>query len=390
MTASYPAPPGVWADDLTAWRIALRGVSNEANKLVVFDEIAESAAQRVIEHEIGVADAADVLHELAESTGILEILGEDRLQERLSQAFKRIEHEIEHVPDLEVGWQNANGGSVGPDELMETVRPPAFSDEALALRFSERHADDLRYVAAWGRWLRWDGTCWRFDDSLHAFDLARRICREAAAECNQPKVAVAIASAKTVAAVERLAKADRRHAATVDQWDADPLLLNTPAGVVDLRNGRMRPHRAADYLTKITGIAPDALCPTPNWTKFLNRVLSSDTELTAYMQRLIGYALTGLTREHVLAFLYGTGANGKSTFITAITGCAGDYHRSAPIETFTVSHGERHPTELAGLRGARLVTAVETEEGRRWAESRIKALTGGDKIAARFMRSCRY
>jgi putative DNA primase/helicase len=85
-------------------------------------------------------------------------------------------------------------------------------------------------------------------------------------------------------------------------------------------------------------------------------------------------------------FLYGLGASGKSTFLNAITAAAGDYHCTTPIETFTASNHDRHPTELAALRGARLVTATETEEGRRWAESRIKALTGGDKIAARFMR----
>jgi putative DNA primase/helicase len=101
---------------------------------------------------------------------------------------------------------------------------------------------------------------------------------------------------------------------------------------------------------------------------------------------MAGYALTGTTQEHALFFLHGTGANGKSTFINAVTTVLGDYHRAAAIETFTASHNERHPTDLAGLRGARLVTSVETEEGRRWAESKIKALTGGDKIAARFMR----
>jgi putative DNA primase/helicase len=101
---------------------------------------------------------------------------------------------------------------------------------------------------------------------------------------------------------------------------------------------------------------------------------------------MAGYALTGSTKEHALFFLHGVGANGKSTLINAITGIVGDYHTTAPIETFTASKQERHPTDLAGLRGARLVTSVETEEGRRWAESKIKALTGGDRIAARFMR----
>ena len=121
--------------------------------------------------------------------------------------------------------------------------PAEFSDECLALRFTGIHGDTLRYVSGWGRWFEWNGAAWRPDDTLHVFDLARRICRQASAECDKDKVAAAIASAKTVAAVERLAKADRRHAATVDQWDADPWLLNTPGGVVDLRTGNMRPHR---------------------------------------------------------------------------------------------------------------------------------------------------
>ena len=102
---------------------------------------------------------------------------------------------------------------------------PAFSDEALALRFSAQHVDRLRYVAAWGRWLIREPAVWRFDETMMSFSMARAVCKQAAAECRARKVAVAVASAKTVAAVERLAKADRRHAATADQWDAQPWLL---------------------------------------------------------------------------------------------------------------------------------------------------------------------
>jgi putative DNA primase/helicase len=267
---------------------------------------------------------------------------------------------------------------------LDSHRPPAFTDEALALRYAERHAEDLRYVAAWSRWLEWDGTRWRFDDTLRAYDLARRVCREASSECNKPKTAAILAGAKTVAAVERLTKSDRRLAATVDQWDRDAWLLNTPGGVVDLRSGNIRPHRPDDYCTKITAAAPSGGCPT--WHAFLDRVTDGNHGLQEYLQRVTGYALTGSTQAHALFFLYGTGANGKSVFIDTISGILGDYHRTAPIETFTVSSAERHPTDIAMLRGARLVTAVETEEGRRWAESKIKSLTGGDKIAARFMR----
>ena len=264
------------------------------------------------------------------------------------------------------------------------ARPPAFSDEALALRFAERHDFDLRFVAAWGKWLSWAGDHWEFDDTLHAYDLARQICREVAAECNKGKIASAIASAKTVAAVERLARADRRLAATVDQWDADPWAFNTPDGVVDLRTGRRRAHNPHEHMTKIAVVGPRGDCP--RFLAFLDRILGGDLELVAYIRRVLGYGLTGLTREHALFFGYGTGANGKSVLLSTVAGIMGDYHRSAPIETFTASNADRHPTDLAGLRGARLVTATETEEGRRWAESKVKQLTGGDTIAARFMR----
>jgi putative DNA primase/helicase len=267
---------------------------------------------------------------------------------------------------------------------LDSVRPPQFSDDALALRFAERYGNELRYVAKWSQWLRWTGTRWLFDDTLAAFDRARLICREAASECNEAKLPKELASAKTVAAVERMARSDRRLAATVEQWDADPRLLNTPDGVIDLRTGKMRKHRADDYITRMTAVAPTGACPL--WHAFLDRITGGDKALQEYLQRVCGYALTGLTREHALFFLYGTGANGKGTFINTIAGILGDYHRTAPIETFTVVYLDRHPTDLAGLRGARLVTATETEEGRHWAEAKIKTLTGGDTISARFMR----
>lgn len=265
-----------------------------------------------------------------------------------------------------------------------SYRPPAYTDEALALRFAEQHAVELKYVAAASRWFVYNGKQWLADDTLLAFNLARMVCRKASAECNEARVAGSLASAKTVAAVERLAKSDRRLAATMDQWDRNPTILNTPEGVVDLTTGKLRQHCADDYLTRMTAVGPGGSCPT--WLQFLKRVTADDAELQSFLQRVAGYALSGLTREHALFFLFGLGANGKSVFLNTLLGILEEYHRTAAIETFTASTGDRHPTDLAGLRGARLVTAIETEEGRRWAESRIKSLTGGDRIAARFMR----
>jgi putative DNA primase/helicase len=261
----------------------------------------------------------------------------------------------------------------------------AYSDEVLAQNFIDKHVADLRYTALWGQWLMWDGRRWAPDDKLATFSFARQLCYEQA-RLAESRDAKNIASAGTVAAIERLARADQRIAVIVNEWDADPWLLNTPSGTVNLQTNEMRKHDPDDKLTKVTGVAPDANCPIPRWTRFLATVTDGNSELIAFLQRTAGYSLTGSTREHALFFLYGTGANGKTTFLNAITACAGEYHRVAPIETFTASNTERHPTELAGLRGARLVTAVETEEGRRWDESKIKALTGGDTISARFMR----
>ena len=168
-----------------------------------------------------------------------------------------------------------------------------------------------------------------------------------------------------------LARSDHRLIAVPDQFDADPFLLATPDGVVDLKTGKIRQARQLDYITKVTAVAPSG-APCPNWKEFLKRITDGDDDLQRYLQRVVGYALTGDTSEHALFFAYGTGANGKSTFLNAVSGMIGDYHRTAPIETFTDSKTDRHPTDLAGFRGARMVTAVETEEGRRWAESKIK------------------
>lgn len=131
-------------------------------------------------------------------------------------------------------------------------------------------------------------------------------------------------------------------------------------------------------------VAPGQHCP--RWLQFIGEITAGDRNLQGFLQRMCGYCVTGETSEHALFFLYGTGANGKSVFLSTVAGVLGSYAQSAPIESFTATSTDRHPTELAMLRGARLVSATETEEGRRWAESRIKQLTGGDEIQARFMR----
>ena len=192
-------------------------------------------------------------------------------------------------------------------------------------------------------------------------------------------------SKRTAGNLRDMAANDRRIAATAEQWDTHPMLLGVPGGVVDLGTGELKPPDPELYITKRTIVAPGpGECPT--WFAILERVTEGDATMLEYLQRLCGYVLTGETREECFAFVYGPAQTGKTTFTRVLAEILGDYHRKASMETFTESRNERHAEELAVLVGARLVTAVETEEGKRWNESRIKALTGRDRIRARFMR----
>ena len=165
------------------------------------------------------------------------------------------------------------------------------------------------------------------------------------------------------------------------------MTLSTTGGIVDLATGEISASSPAAFATKLTRTGPDASGSScPQWLRFLELVTAGDQDLMAYLQRVAGYCLTGRTGEHVLFFLYGPGRNGKSVFIDTLSRVMGDYSAVASMDTLIEARGERHPTDLAMLRGARLVTAIESEKNRQWAEARVKQLTGGDPISARFMR----
>ncbi len=155
---------------------------------------------------------------------------------------------------------------------------------------------------------------------------------------------------------------------------------------IELTTGIDRPPDRLDYCTKVTAVSPREGTPCPIWMAFLSAVTGGDAELIGFLKRFLGYCLTGFVTEHSLVFLFGTGANGKGVFTSTVTGILGDYAIVAPMEMFLASNVERHPTEIAKLKGARLVVAHETQKGRRWDESKIKTLTGGDTLTGRFMR----
>jgi putative DNA primase/helicase len=285
---------------------------------------------------------------------------------------------------------------------------PGRAGEMIATEYAARHLDDLRHSSAMGRWFWYGDGCWHEDTKGLATWHARQICAEVAAEvyAGDPKkegIACAIASWKMVSDVERLARVDKRLAIGPEQLDAHDWLINFGEGLnqaqmavmpdlvsttVDLSTGVERAPSPSDLITKRTACrcAPQG-AEHPLWTHFLLRITAHDQDLIDFLQRLCGYCLTGSVREHAMAFLYGTGANGKSTFVNTVAGILADYAIAAPTSSFiAASSGEQHPTDMARMRGARLVTAMETNAGQRWNEARIKLLTGGDKISARFMR----
>jgi putative DNA primase/helicase len=274
---------------------------------------------------------------------------------------------------------------------MRTVTEEAKRDQRVITQdgiagiFAKRYADRLRYCHSARSWFEFDGARWRRDEVNRAFEFVRQIAREIS-EGKEHKELKEFRKTAFAAGVEKFSQSDPAFARTADYWDRDPYLLGTPGGTVDLRTGVMSPGDPSDGITKSTAVAPSGHTDCPEWDRFLRETTGGDRDMVRFLQQWSGYCLTGDIREHALLFAHGPGGNGKSVFLNTLTGIMADYSTPAPSDTFTVSIGDRHPTELAALCGARLVAASETEHGRTWAETRIKQLTGGDEVAARYMR----
>ena len=267
-----------------------------------------------------------------------------------------------------------------------------LNEDGVALAFRDRFQGKLRFCHSVGRWFAWTGTHWSREETGLAFDWARVTCRELVETHPKSVAAKALAKAAAASAVERFAKHDRAFAVTADAWDADPMLLGTPGGTVDLRTGTLRTAQPGEGITKLTSVAPiplDRFNPArdcPRWIAFLDEALAADADAIRFFQQWAGYSLTGDTREEALLFVHGPGGSGKSTAINTLGDLMGAYAINVETETLTATKFARHSTEIARLKGARMARASETEQGRAWAENRIKALTGGDTVTARFMR----
>lgn len=287
-------------------------------------------------------------------------------------------------------------GAIPPDEDDLDVRAPYLSDQWLAEEVVRQQRYKLRFVPQRGQWVVWSGSHWEPDAELLAEDsikrelnrIAQKVVRRGATKGEKKQSesqAKNICSAGKALAVKNLASSDRSIAVAVQALDHNPWVLNTPAGLVDLKTGTLGMVDPDALCTRRTAVAPDDKKPV-RWLRFLHDTTGGDQEMMDYLQRLAGYFLTGSTREQQLTFIYGDGGNGKSVFLNTVSHVLGDYATVAAMDTFTLSSNDRHSTELAMLAGARLVTASETTAGKKWDEARVKSITGGEKITARFMR----
>jgi putative DNA primase/helicase len=299
-----------------------------------------------------------------------------------SRSKPRIAKVVDNARPSALSFDEIDLGDVAArnQELEKTV-----TQDGIARVFAQRYSGRLRYCHHARCWYHWSSTHWQQDETDAAFEFVRVLAREIT-ENGEAKQLREVRKTSFAAGVERFARSDPAFAVTSEKWDVDRHLLGTPNGTIDLRSGILRSSRPEEGITRITAVAPSPTPDCPIWIAFIDQATDGDKGLAMFLQQWAGYCLTGDISEHALVFCHGEGGNGKGVFLNTIAGILASYAVFTPPDTFTASNHDRHPTELAMLRGARLVAASETEQGRAWAENRIKQLTGGDPITARFMR----
>ena len=282
------------------------------------------------------------------------------------------------------------------DSAWKYAESHRLTDLGNAERLVALHGQDLRYCHPWGKWLVWDGQRWQEDSTAEVMRRAKETVRLMYAEAaniedkadREALINFAMRSEQSgrLAAMISLAASEEGIPILPKDLDRDPWLLNVANGTIDLRTGELRPHSRDDLITKLIPIEYDPMAKCPRWEQFLDEIMLGNKSLIYFLQRAAGMSLAGDTSEHVLFTLYGTGRNGKSTFLNTLLAVMGDYGAQAAPDLLMTKRGDRHPTELADLFGKRLVVSIESEQGRRLAESLVKTLTGSDRIKARKMK----
>lgn len=321
-------------------------------------------------------------------------LADDEIDRTIASAYRST---TVSGPAAPPAGQPAGGGaaSAGPSGAPSGAGPRFnTTDLGNAARLATLFCDDIRYVPAWGQWLIWETTHWQRDTLGRIYQHARSAVSAIYAEAAQNPVhaarlgrwAITSEGRARMEAMVVLAQTEPGIAVLHEALDADRWKLNCRNGTLELKTGQLAAHDRADLITRRIEVTYDPQAPCPRWRAFLTRIFAGDDELITYVQRLVGYSLTGDISEQCLAFAYGVGKNGKSTFFRVLLTLLGAYAQQASSELIMLRQNDTIPVDVARLVGVRLVVTSEIEGGRRMAESKVKDLTGGDRLVARFMR----
>lgn len=272
----------------------------------------------------------------------------------------------------------------------------SFDDTGNSDRFVDLFGEDMRYNYADKRWLYWDERRWHSDPGHVVLDVIDRVVESMGAELKnyeqQGDEDMAKAFQKHIKysrshkGKEQLKKeAEHRLPVMPSQLDKHKYAFNTPNGILSLKTGKLTKHEPKWFITKVSYVEYSENADCPQWHRFLDEIFNGDKELIRYIQKAVGYSMTGQTSEQCVFFLYGTGRNGKSTFLDVIRDIMGDYAANIQPETIMVKHSQSGAinSDIARLKGARFVTSVEPNEGMRINEGLLKQLTGDDVVTAR-------
>ena len=270
-----------------------------------------------------------------------------------------------------------------------------FTDTTNAYRLLTEHGKDIRYNALWKKWIVWSGCRWEMDDGYLIHDRGLKMIRGIYEELLKTadfrdryeieKHGTQSESARRRKAMIEVASWIPELNVKTDELDKNPWLFNVRNGTLDLRSGEIRQQRPEDLITMLANVEYEKDADCPAWKKFIREIMNYNTDLIYFIQNAAGWAITGDTSEQTMFILFGTGANGKSTFLNTIMNLLGDYATATPTETFMKKSGDRITNDIARLRGTRFVTTTEAEHGKRLSEPLIKQITGNDRMTARFL-----
>lgn len=313
---------------------------------------------------------------------------------KISESIGSKSFDSQNEPTISYTILDGQLGDVVPSEL---CREAPHTDVGNAEAFVSLYGDRFRYDHTRRRWLVWpvEGSAWLDDENeahkrgliatLRArYYLANSIEDDAEREALE-KWARKSETGQHIQTSLKVAQSMTNIATTAGQYDTDPYLLNFLNGTLNLRNITFRPPQQSDFITRLAPIEFDPSATAPEWEKFIDVVFQGNEELIEYVQRALGYCLTGDTKEHAFFIAYGGGANGKSTLLGTLGRALGNYSTVTAFRTFDADNKNEYGNDLAALRGTRFVAAIESEQNKRLAEARVKSVTGGDKISCRFL-----